>query len=192
MDQLPGEVTRLLLAWSQGDEQALAELMSLVYGELRRLAERQLHAGRRHHSLHTTELINEAFLRLVDQQHVEWRNRGHFYAVAAMMMRRVVVDLARARGADKRGGGVIKLSLDEIDDGLEISESRAAELVALDDALTGLQKVDPQLCRIVEWRFFGGWTVEEIAEFLQVSPRTVARLWELARAWLQRELARDN
>jgi RNA polymerase sigma factor (TIGR02999 family) len=182
----------LLLAWRQGDQAALAELITLVYDELHRLAERQLQGQRRETSLRTTELVHEAFLRLVDQQRVEWRSRSHFYAVAALVMRRVLVDYARARRTDKRGGAVIKLPLDVLDETLEISHERATELIALDDALTGLEKLDAQQAQVVELRFFGGLTGEEIAELLHISPRTVARQWEAARLWLYREISQDK
>lgn len=184
----PNEVTRLLLAWSQGDRAALDQLMPLIYAELRRLAHRHLGAERPGHSLQTTALVNEAYLRLVEQKDLHWQNRAHFFAVAAQLMRRILVDYARARYNAKRGGGVAKLTLEAA---AEVSLERSAELVALDDALTDLATFDQRKSRLVELRFFGGLSIEETAEVLQVSPGTVMREWTLAKAWLQREISKQ-
>jgi RNA polymerase sigma factor (TIGR02999 family) len=188
MSSLPTpEVTHLLLAWSDGDRAALDQLMPIVYEELRRLARRQL-AGERHgHTLQTTALVNEAYLRLVDQNSLRWQNRVHFFAVAARIMRHILVDYARARHNAKRGGRAMKVTLDEA---AEVSTERAAEMVALDDALTALAEFDQRKSQIVELRFFGGLSIEETAEALKVSPGTVMREWTLAKAWLQREISK--
>jgi RNA polymerase sigma factor (TIGR02999 family) len=180
------EVTRLLRAWSAGDEEALAQLVPLVEAELHRLAELHLRGERESHTLQTTALINEAYLRLIDWQNVEWQNRAQFFGVAAKLMRRVLVDHARRRNYQKRGGDALRISLTEAD---SISASQDADVVALNDALEALEKFDPRRSRIVELKFFGGLEVAEIAEVLSVSARTVAREWELARAWLFRELS---
>jgi RNA polymerase sigma factor (TIGR02999 family) len=177
----------LLLAWRNGDRAALDQLMPIVYSELRRLARRQLAGERPCHTLQTTALVNEAYLRLVDQSSFQWQNRAHFFAVAARIMRHILVDYARARHNAKRGGRAMKVTLDEA---AEISTERATEMVALDDALTALAKFDPRRSQIVELRFFGGLSVEETAEALQVSPGTVMREWTLAKAWLQREIGK--
>jgi RNA polymerase sigma-70 factor (ECF subfamily) len=181
------EVTRLLLAWSDGDRAALDQLMPIVYAELRRLASRHLGAERPGHTLQTTALVNEAYLRLVDQNSLQWQNRAHFFAVAARMMRHILVDYARARHNAKRGGRAIKVTLDEA---AEVSTERASEMVALDDALTALSEFDQRKSRIVELRFFGGLSIEETAVALEVSPGTVMREWTLAKAWLQREISK--
>ena len=182
------EVTALLRAWRQGDETALEALMPLVHDELRRIARRCLHGERAHHSLQPTELVNEAFLRLVDIQQIDWQNRTHFLAMSARLMRRVLVDLARARAADKRGGGAIRVTLDEAAIGGVWPQ---ADVIHLDDALKALAALDDRKGRVVELRFFGGLTADETAVALQVSSKTVLRDWEFARAWLQRELTRE-
>jgi RNA polymerase sigma factor (TIGR02999 family) len=161
--------------------------MPIVYAELRRLAHRRLAGERPDHTLQTTALVNEAYLRLVDQSSLQWQNRAHFFAVAARIMRHILVDYARARHNAKRGGGVMKVTLD---DAAEVSIERAAEMVALDDALTALAGFAPRKSQIVELRFFGGLSVEETAEALKVSPGTVMREWTLAKAWLQREISK--
>jgi RNA polymerase sigma factor (TIGR02999 family) len=184
----PHEVTRLLLAWSDGDRAALDQLMPLVYAELRRLAHRHLRGERSGHTLQTTALVNEAYLRLVDQNQFNWQNRAHFFAVAAQMMRRILVDYARARLNAKRGGGTVRVMLEEA---AEVSQDRSAEMVALDDALTELAEFDQRKSQIVELRFFGGLSIEETAEVLKVSPGTVMREWTLAKAWLQREISKQ-
>jgi RNA polymerase sigma factor (TIGR02999 family) len=179
------EVTVLLRAWREGDETALEALMPLVHDELRRIARRCLYSERANHSVQATELVNEAFLRLVDVQHVDWQNRTHFLAMSARLMRRVLVDLARSRGADKRGGGAVRVTLDDAAIG---GLGPEADVIRLDDALQALAALDDRKSRVVELRFFGGLTVDETAVALQVSSKTVLRDWEFARAWLQREL----
>ena len=175
-------LTRMLVAWSDGDAGALDDLVPHVEAELRRLARSYLRRERQAHTLQTTALINEAYLRLIDQRSVRWQNRAHFFGIAAQMMRRILVSMARARHADKRGG------YDEavpFDDDLHLSRERAAELVALDDALTDLAALDPRRAQVVELRYFGGLGVDETAQVLQVSPETVMRDWKRARAWLR-------
>lgn len=183
------EVTQLLLAWGDGDRAALDRLLPLVYAELRRLAGHYLAGERRGHTLQATALVNEAYLRLVDSGARRWQNRAHFVGVAAQMMRQVLVDHARARNYLKRGGGAPHVTFDE---GAIIAHERAAEIVALDDALTALAEVDERKSRIVELRFFGGLSIEETAEALQVSPGTVMRDWTLAKAWLRREMSKGG
>src|SRR6185295_6362485 len=182
------EVTVLLRAWREGDESALDTLMPLVHEELRRIARRCLYGERASHSVQATELVNEAFLRLVDVQHVDWQNRTHFLAMSARLMRRVLVDLARSRGADKRGGGAVRVTLDDATIG---GAAPDADVIRLDDALQALAAQDDRKSRVVELRFFGGLTVDETAAALQVSSKTILRDWEFARAWLQRELTRE-
>lgn len=189
MTPSPQEVTRLLVAWSDGDEEALAALMPLVYEELRLLAHRHLGRERAGHTLQTTALVHEAYLRLVDQKETRWRNRAHFIAIASQMMRRILVDYARARGYAKRGGGARRVSLDEA---MVVSDERADDVVALDDALSTLAQFDERKSRMVELRFFGGLSIEETAEVLGVSLGTVMRDWTLAKAWLQREINRGD
>jgi RNA polymerase sigma factor (TIGR02999 family) len=183
------EVTVLLRAWREGDETALDALMPLVHAELQRIARRCLHGERANHSVQATELVNEAFLRLVDVQHVDWQNRTHFLAMSARLMRRVLVDLARSRGADKRGGGAVRVTLNEAAIG---GVSPDADVIRLDDALKALAALDDRKSRVVELRFFGGLTADETAVALQVSSKTVLRDWEFARAWLQRELTGET
>jgi len=181
----PEEVTDLLIAWREGDQAALDKLMPLVYEELRRLAHRRRWRERQDHTLQTTALVHEAYLRLIDQRDAQWQNRAHFYAIAAQMMRRILVDNARARNYQKRGGGAQQVTLGEA---LEVSDNRAAEVVALDDALEALAAFDPRKSRMIELRFFGGLSIEETAEVLGVSPGTVMRDWTLAKTWLRREI----
>jgi RNA polymerase sigma factor (TIGR02999 family) len=183
------EVTRLLTAWSQGDEQALELLMPLVYQELRRLAKRYMARENPGQTLQATALVHEAYLRLIEQRLVSWQNRAHFFAISAQMMRRILVDRARARHYDKRGGEACHISLD---DALVVSPEKDAELVDLDDALKSLAMLDPRKSRVVEMRFFGGLSVEESAEVLKVSVDTVMRDWKLAKVWLLRELSRSR
>jgi len=185
----PREVTQLLLAWNDGDESALEKLLPLVYDELRRLAKRRMRLERPDHTLQTTALINEAYLRLVDARNVHWQNRAHFFALCARLMRRILVDYARRRRYAKRGGGVQPVSLDQP---LPVAPGRSPDLVAVDDALRAFAEVDARKAHVVELRFFGGLTVEETAEVLKVSPETVRRDWRLARAWLLRELGGDG
>ena len=178
-------MTGLLLAWGTGDEAALERLMPIVHGELRRIARRCMAGERKGHSLQATALVNEAYLRLVDVQHVNWQNRAHFLAMSARLMRRILVDYARSKGYQKRGGGAVKVTFDE---GLPVVGGRDQDLVAVDDALEALAKIDERKGRVVELRFFGGLSVEETATVLKVSPETVMRDWKLAKAWLLREL----
>lgn len=185
----PHEVTALLLSWSGGDRDALARLMPLVYDELRRLALDHLRRERPDHTLQPTALVNEVYLRLVDQRRVSWETRAQFFGLAAQLMRHVLVDHARGRAAAKRGGGVSKLSLDEA---RIAPEEVAAELVALDEALVRLAAVDERKSRVVEMRFFAGLSVEETAEALGVSDKTVMRDWRIAKLWLHRELSGEG
>jgi RNA polymerase sigma factor (TIGR02999 family) len=187
MSETTQQVTRLLRDWSNGDQSALEQLTPLVYSELRRLAARYLRKERSDHTLQSTALVHEAFIRLVDQRDVKWQNRAHFFGVAAQMIRRILVDHARGRQASKRGSGAPRLSLDEA---LATPERKDLDLIALDDALNSLGKIDPQQARIVELRFFTGLTVEETAEVLGISPATVKRDWVTAKAWLYRDISR--
>ena len=180
-----GDVTRLLVRWSDGDRGALEALMSAVYGELSQLAASYLRRERAGHTLQTSALIHEAFLRLIDQQRVRWRSRAHFFGIAAQAMRRILVDHARGHQYAKRGGGRRRLSLDEVCD---LPVATAPELEALDDALRDLATIKPEHAKIVEMRYFGGLTSEEIATLLGQSTRTVTRRWRMARAWLYLEL----
>jgi RNA polymerase sigma factor (TIGR02999 family) len=187
MPQSPGSVTRLLQSWRAGDEAALAALTPLVHRELQRIARHCMRRQRAHHSLEATALVHEAYLRLINTQQVNWQNRAHFLAIAARVMRRILVDFARARRAQKRGGDSLRLSLhDEL-----VTSDKSQDLVALDDALQALAAVHERKSRVVELRFFGGLSVEETAAVLDISPQTVMRDWKLARAWLRRELGDD-
>jgi RNA polymerase sigma factor (TIGR02999 family) len=179
------EVTRLLLAWSEGDKRALEELLPVVYQELHGMARRYMAAERSDHTLQASALVNEAYLKLVDVRKVQWKNRAHFFGVSAQLMRRILVDFGRRRHYRKRGDGVRPLTLNE---DLAIAAARTTDFVALDDALNILADVDPRRVRVVELRFFAGLTVEETAEVLNVSADTVARDWRLAKVWLHREL----
>jgi RNA polymerase sigma factor (TIGR02999 family) len=181
--------TELLRAWSQGDGSALDRLVPLVYEELHRLARRYMRQERSDHTLQATSLVNEAYLRLIDVNRVEWRDRAHFLAVAAQMMRRILVESARNRQRQKRGGGAVRVSLDDVP---ELPDSNERDLVALSDALSGLETVDARMGQVVELRFFGGLTVVEAAEVLDVSPETVMRDWKTAKAWLLREIKRGD
>jgi RNA polymerase sigma-70 factor, ECF subfamily len=188
----PQEITALLRAWNDGDAAALERLTPLVYQELHRLAHRHLARERQDHSLQTSALVNEAYLRLVDAQQVNWQNRAHFFGVSARLMRQILVDFARQRGSQKRGGEVSVVGLEDTpNQGLDIAQTRSADLVALDDALNLLATLHERQSQIVELRFFGGLSESEIAEVLHVSERTVRSDWRVARAWLQRELARQ-
>jgi RNA polymerase sigma factor (TIGR02999 family) len=179
-------VTQLLADWGSGDKQALEELMAVVYQELHRLADYYLRRERQGHTLQATALINEAYLKIIDQHSVNWQNRAHFFGVAAQMMRRILVDHARSHLYAKRGGGAQKLTLDEA---LSLpQQERDLELVALDDALQRLEELDAQQAKIIELRFFGGLTIEETAEVLGISPATVKREWSWAKAWLYNEI----
>ena len=202
MNEAPdGRVTQLLIDWSAGDQRALGELMPLVYSELRRLAERQLRAERPSHTLQRTALVHEAYLRLINQRNANWQNRAQFIGLAAQLMRRILIDHARARRRAKRGGGITPVSLEQTGvilvspeqedahvEALEFAQDPTVDLSAIDSALTRLEALDPKQGRIVELRFFGGLSIEETAEIVGVSPATVKREWALARAWLRREL----
>ena len=188
-EQRAEDITHLLLAWSEGDAQALERLMPLVHNELRKLAHRHMAGERPGHQLQTTALVNEAYLRLIDSSRVRWQNRTHFFAVSAQLMRRILVDYARARRRLKRGGDAIQISVEEA---AGIPLEPGADLVALDDALTALAAVDERKSRVVELRVFGGLSVMEMAEVLNVSSMTVTRDWEFAKAWLRRELRSEK
>lgn len=179
------DVTKLLLAWNKGDQGALDLLMPIVYDELRRLARRYMRSESPGHTLQATALVNDAYIRLVDQTRVNWQNRAQFFGVAAQTIRRVLVDHARARHRLKRGGDVLKVELDE---GAIATERAGTDIVALDDVLNRLANVDPRKCQIIELRFFGGLSIEETAEALNISPATVKREWAFARSWLYKEM----
>ena len=181
----PHEITQLLAEWSEGNQSALDKLYPLVYNELRRLAHGYLRRERKGHTLQTTALINEAYLRLVDQKNVHWANRLHFFGISAQIMRRILIDHARLHAYAKRGGGAQKVSLDEI---AIVAVERASNLLLLDDALNRLAKIDPRRSHVVELRYFGGLNNEEIAGVLKISENTVTRDWNMARAWLYQEL----
>jgi RNA polymerase sigma-70 factor (ECF subfamily) len=188
MESSPGEITLLLGRLTQGSRKAEAELIPLVYKELRRIAGYYMRGERASHTLQPTALVNEAYLRLVDQTRVDWRDRAHFFGVAARMMRRVLVNHALERAAAKRGGGRARVDLDKLE--IEVIPERSEEVLAIDEALTRMKVFDPRQERIVEMRYYGGLTVEETAEALGISPRTVKREWAMAKAWLRAELAR--
>ena len=185
----PHEVTQLLIDCSNGSQDASDQLFPLVYEELRRLAHRYMSRERPGHSLQTTAVVHEAYLRLIDQNHVQWQNRAHFFAIAAQMMRRILITHAQSHAYAKRGGGMLKVSLDEA---AVLSQERAGELLALDEALQGLTTIDPRRSQVVELRFFGGLSNEEIAEVLKISPNTVTRDWNVAKAWLYREMSKEQ
>lgn len=189
MNTSPQDVTGLLVRWRTGDREALDALTPLVYDELRRLAKSYLRRERPDHTLDGTALVHEAYMRLVDQRNVEWRNRNHFFALAAELIRRILVDHARARIAAKRGGANVKLSLDEA---LAPADEKDLNILALDDALLALAKADPQQSRIVELRYFAGLTIEETADVMEISPATVKRDWTTAKAFLKREMLRKE
>ncbi|MGH9238522.1 MAG: sigma-70 family RNA polymerase sigma factor [Vicinamibacterales bacterium] len=186
MEAAPGEVTKLLLAWSDGDRGALEGLLGVVYAELRRIAARYLTRERAGHVLQPTALVHEAYLKLIDQDRVRWQNRAQFFGVAAQLMRRVLVDHARMQRADKRGGGATMLPLD---DAAGASAPRSVDVIAVDRALTRLTASYPEQGRLVELRYFGGLTIEETSEVMGLSPATIKRQWTVARAWLYRDLA---
>jgi RNA polymerase sigma-70 factor (ECF subfamily) len=193
MTPASSQITRLLKAWSGGEESALDELMPLVYQELRRAARRYMHHERPGNTFQPTALVNEVYLRLINVTEVTWRDRTHFFAVAAEMMRRILVDAARARTAVKRGGRAERVSHSsafDFDNVPDASSVRDRELIVIDDALEALTKMDPRKARVIELRFFGGLSVDETAGALRVSPQTVMRDWKLARAWMMRELNR--
>ena len=178
-------VTRLLLDWGDGNQQALEELLPLIYNELRHLAHNFLYRERPGHTLQTTALVHEAYLKLIDQRDARWQNRAHFFALAAQAMRRILIDSARRHAALKRGGAGEKVSLDEA---ANISLEQSDNLLALDEALTALAEIDPQQCRVIELRYFGGLTIEETAAVMDLSTATVKREWAMARAWLHQAL----
>ena len=182
-------VTQLLSDWSKGDQSALEQLLPMVYGELRRLASAYLRRERPDHTLQSTALVHEAFLRLVDQHDVQWRSRAHFYAIAVQMIRRILVDYARAQQAEKRGSGAVKLALDEA---VGVPMRSDVDLLGLNDALDRLAGFDPRQSRLVELRFFAGLSIEETAEAMEMSPATIKREWSSARAWLFREMTRGS
>lgn len=181
------EVTQLLIEWSNGDKEALDQMMPLVYSELRRIAASHLRRERTEHTLQPTALVHEAYIRLINQQRANWQNRAQFFGVAAQMMRRILINHANERVAAKRGGGALKISLSEAESQMEITDS---SLLALDESLTRLAQLDPRKSRIIELKFFGGLKIEEIAEVMQLSHATIEREWTLARAWLHREMQR--
>jgi RNA polymerase sigma factor (TIGR02999 family) len=183
------QVSELLVNWGQGDQDAREALIPLVYGELRRLARHYLRGERPDHTLQSAALVNEAYLRLVRQEPPQWQNRAHFFGVAARLMRQILVDHARNRQAGKRGAGVPRLTLDPQ---IGLPQKREIDLVALDDALNRLASLDPQQSRLIELRFFGGLSIEETSEVLNISPATVKREWATARAWLQRDMKHKN
>ena len=189
MTPASNEVTQLLVAWGNGDQAARDQLMPLVYAELHRLAHRHIKRERPGHTLQTSALVNEAFVRLVDQRDVHWQSRAHFFGIAAQMMRRILVDYARKRRFAKRGGNQLQVSLNEE---LVAANQRSAEVVLLDDALTQLAEIDERKSKVVELKFFGGLSIEETAEALGVSPGTVMRDWTLAKAWLRRVMNRNE
>jgi RNA polymerase sigma factor (TIGR02999 family) len=182
----PATITQLLIRWRNGDKAALDELAPLVYNELRRLARYYLRAERPDHTLQPSDLVHEAYLRLVDEKEIDWQNRAHFFGVAAVRMRQILVEHARGRQAAKRGGGEYLLSLSKAN---RLAEKRDVNLLALNDALRRLEALDPQKSRVVELRYFGGLTIEETAEALRISPSTVKRDWSMARAWLRSEIS---
>ncbi|MCI0390275.1 MAG: sigma-70 family RNA polymerase sigma factor [Acidobacteria bacterium] len=184
----PNEITERLIAWGNGDAAALNELIPVVYQELRRMAGHYLRLENPGHTLQPTALVHEAWLRLIDQTRVNWQNRSQFFGVAAQMMRRILVDHAKTKHREKRGGDAVKLSLDDV---INLSQERAADLIALDDALDTLAAIDKRKSRVVELRYFGGFSVEETAQILEVSPDTVMRDWKMAKAWLYQQIRRE-
>lgn len=187
--QYPKEITRLLVAWSDGDESALAQLAPIIHSELHRLAHHYMSRERPGHLLQTSALVNEAYLRLIDWKNVRWQNRAHFFGVSAQLMRRILVDFARERQYLKRGGQALQVSLSEA---ASFVVQRSVDFVALDEALTALAKIDPRKVQVVEMRFFAGLSVDEVAELLHVSKETVMRDWRLSKVWLLRHLEGEN
>src|SRR5687767_9033116 len=180
------EITQLLAEWREGNQEALDELYPLVYDELHRLARHYMSRERKGHTLQTTALINEAYVRLIDQKNVHWQNRSHFFAISARIMRRILVDHVRRRGYAKRGGNIQRISLDET---AHVAKEPSADLLLLDEALTALARIDERRSKVVEMRHFGGLSNDEIAALLNVSPNTITRDWNLARAWLYQQLS---
>jgi RNA polymerase sigma-70 factor (ECF subfamily) len=187
MEPSPQTITQLLIEWRSGDQAALDALMPIVHQELRKLAKHYLRGEREGHTLQSSALVNEVYIRLVDHKNINWQNRAHFFGVAAQAMRRVLVDYARARKSEKRGGDILRVSLA---DALNVAEEKALELIALDDALRDLEKMDARKSHIVELRYFGGLSVEETAEVVGVAPITVMREWNAAKAWLLRAISK--
>lgn len=185
----PQEVTQLLVDWGNGNQAALDRLMPVVYTELRQLAHWYMRRERPDHTMQTTALIHEAYLRLVDQNQVRWQHQAHFFGIAARLMRQILIEHARSHTRAKRGGGVGTISLDEA---AIVSQARATELLALDDALERLATIDPRKSQVVELRFFGGLSVEEAAQVLNIAPNTVLRDWRMAKAWLRREISHES
>jgi RNA polymerase sigma-70 factor, ECF subfamily len=185
----PQEVTQLLVDWGNGNQAALDRLMPLVYTELRQLAHRYMRWERPGHTMQSTALIHEAYLRLVDQNQVRWQHQAHFFGIAARLMRQILIEHARSHTRAKRGGGVGTISLDKA---AIVSQARATELLALDDALERLATIDPRKSQVVELRFFGGLSVEEAAQVLNIAPNTVLRDWRMAKAWLRREISHES
>jgi RNA polymerase sigma factor (TIGR02999 family) len=183
------EITRLLQGWSDGDEQALAKLTPVLYKELHRMAHRYMRQERPGHTLQTTALINEAYLRLIGWKNVRWQNRAQFFGVSAQLMRKILVDFARSRNYAKRGSGARVVSLEDVP---VVPRDRARDILALDDALQRLADIDPRKSQIVELRFFGGLSLEETAEVLKVSSRTIRREWDLAKAWISRQMSAET
>lgn len=183
------DITQILCEWSEGNQEALDKLMPLVHSELRLQASRYMRGEKQDHLLQTTALVNEAYLRLIDTSRVRWQNRAHFFAVAAQMMRRILVDFARSRNYQKRGGGMFRVSLGDAE---SLASEKSSDFVALDEALESLASIDQRKAKVVEMRFFGGLSVDETAEVLKVSPDTVMRDWRLAKVWLLRELSGDD
>jgi RNA polymerase sigma factor (TIGR02999 family) len=186
MADSPHDLTELLIQWSNGNEEALKDLMPLVYGQLRRVAAGYLRHERPNHTLESAAVVNEAYLRLIDQRKVHWENRAHFFGIAAHIMREILVDHARSRQTAKRGRGVERLEIDEV---VDQAQQRSVDLIALDEALSALEKLDPQKSRVVELRFFGGLSIEETAEVMGLSAATVKRHWVLAKGWLHRAVS---
>jgi RNA polymerase sigma factor (TIGR02999 family) len=182
------DATDLLVAWSNGDQSAFDKLVPLVYQELHALARRYMRSERSDHTLQATALVNEAYVRLIDVNRIRWQNRSHFFAVAAQTMRRILVEFARQRHRQKRGGDAVRVTIDDVD----VAHEQSADLVALNDALSTLASFDPRMGQVVELRFFGGLTVQETADVLKVSPETVIRDWKTAKVWLLRELSRER
>src|ERR1043165_2857067 len=185
-DLSPQEVTQLLADWGKGDRSALDKLFPLVHSELRRIAQRQMNQDRAGHTVQATALVNEAYLKLVGHQEFEWQDRAHFFAVCAQVMRHILIDHARAHARDKRGGGAIQVSLNEA---AAVAGDQAAHFLALDEALRLLERLDPQKGKIVELRYFGGLSIDDTAEVLDISPRTVRREWQRSKAWLYRMIS---
>lgn len=189
MDDASVNITEMLMAWNEGKAEALENLMPLVESELRRIAHRQMRRENPNHTLQTTALVNEAYLKLVDQRSAGWQNRLHFYALASQIMRRILLNHARDRVVQKRGGGSEKVPLDSAE---ILSAEKSRELLALNEALENLCKIDPLKSRLVELRYFGGLSIQETAEVLKISPAAVSKHWQLARAWLRREIMGEN